>query len=143
MRSLESVGTVSDPPKFELTLTNGRDAKVAFRSEPVPPTINGALAPESRATLRAIDLHFHDLRHEAGCRTLERGWPLHHIQEMLGHANLSQTSTYLHAAEGGLQDSMRRSMSPRVANPWQTSTRWSNGLIATMNLMQTGKDRLH
>jgi hypothetical protein len=27
---------------------------------------------------------------------------------MLGHANLSQTSTYLHAAEMGLQESMRR-----------------------------------
>ena len=28
--------------------------------------------------------------------------------EMLGHANLSQTSTYLHASEMGLQESMRR-----------------------------------
>jgi hypothetical protein len=27
---------------------------------------------------------------------------------MLGHANLSQTSTYLHATEAGLQESMRR-----------------------------------
>jgi site-specific recombinase XerC len=58
--------------------------------------------------LRQIDLHFHDLRHEAGCRWLEAGWPIHHVQEMLGHANLSQTSTYLHAAEMGLQESMRR-----------------------------------
>jgi hypothetical protein len=58
--------------------------------------------------LKAIDLHFHDLRHEAGCRWLEAGWPLHHVQEMLGHTNLSQTSTYLHASETGLQESMRR-----------------------------------
>lgn len=55
-----------------------------------------------------VDLHFHDLRHEAGCRWLELGWPLHHVQEMLGHANLSQASTYLHASEMGLQQSMRR-----------------------------------
>jgi len=48
------------------------------------------------------------LRHEAGCRWLEQGWPIHHGQEMLGHANLSQTSTYLHASEMGLQESMRR-----------------------------------
>jgi len=27
---------------------------------------------------------------------------------MLGHANLAQTSTYLHASEIGLQESMRR-----------------------------------
>ena len=32
----------------------------------------------------------------------------HHVQEMLGHTNLSQTSTYLHANEMGLQESMRR-----------------------------------
>jgi site-specific recombinase XerD len=57
---------------------------------------------------RSIDLHSHDLRHEAGCRWLEAGWPIHHVQEMLGHANLSQTSTYLHAAEMGLQESMQR-----------------------------------
>jgi hypothetical protein len=55
-----------------------------------------------------VNLHFHDLRHEAGCRWLERGWPIHHVQEMLGHANLSQTNTYLHASEMGLQDSMTR-----------------------------------
>lgn len=66
------------------------------------------LSPASRAQLRAINLHFHDLRHEAGCRWLEAGWPIHHVQEMLGHTNLSQTSTYLHATEMGLQESMRR-----------------------------------
>jgi hypothetical protein len=53
-------------------------------------------------------LHFHDLPHEAGCRWLEAGWPINQVQEMLGHANLSQTSTYLHAAEMGSQESMRR-----------------------------------
>jgi integrase len=66
------------------------------------------LSAMSRAALKAIDLHFHDLRHEAGSRLLEAGWPLHHVQEMLGHANVSQTSTYLNATRIGLQDSMRR-----------------------------------
>jgi integrase len=73
-----------------------------------PAWVKGALAPASREALQAIDLHFNDFRHEAGCRWLEEGWPIHHVQEMLGHANLSQTSTYLHAAEKGLQESMRR-----------------------------------
>lgn len=68
----------------------------------------GGLASECRAQLRDIDLHFHDLRHEAGSRFLEQGWPIHHVQAMLGHANLSQTSTYLNVVRGGLQDSMRR-----------------------------------
>ena len=71
-------------------------------------TNHGKLAEESRTALRAIDLHFHDLRHEAGSRWLEAGWPIHHVKEMLGHANLSQTDTYLNAGRMGLHDSMRR-----------------------------------
>ena len=58
--------------------------------------------------LQTIDLHFHDLRHEGASRMLEAGWPLHHIQHMLGHASIEQTSTYLNVEKSGLQDSMRR-----------------------------------
>ncbi|HLG59370.1 MAG TPA: site-specific integrase [Vicinamibacterales bacterium] len=67
-----------------------------------------ALSVASRAALSAADLTFHDLRHEAGSRLLEAGWPLHNVAHMLGHANISQTSTYLNATRIGLQDSMRR-----------------------------------
>lgn len=66
------------------------------------------LAAASRAALKAIDLHFHDLRHEGASRLLEAGWPLHHVQEMLGHSSLEQTSTYLNVQRGGLQESMRK-----------------------------------
>ena len=66
------------------------------------------LAPESRAALKAIDLHFHDLRHEGASRLLESGWPLHHVQEMLGHSSLDQTSTYLNVQRGGLRESMQK-----------------------------------
>ena len=66
------------------------------------------LARESRQLLQAIDLHFHDLRHEAGSRMLEAGWPLHHEQYMLGHADVKQTATYLNATNLGLHDSMQR-----------------------------------
>jgi integrase len=68
----------------------------------------GKLAGESRATLATIDLHFHDLRHEAGSRWLEAGMPLHHVKEILGHANISQTDTYLNAGRIALQESMKR-----------------------------------
>jgi integrase len=37
----------------------------------------GRVSAENRAKLREIDLNFHDLRHEAGSRKLEAGWPLH------------------------------------------------------------------
>lgn len=73
-----------------------------------PVWIAGTLAAESRAQIRAIDLHFHDLRHEAGSRLLEAGWPIHHVKEMLGHANITQTDTYLNAGRMGLHDSMQR-----------------------------------
>lgn len=67
-----------------------------------------ALSAASREALARIDLTFHDLRHEAGSRLLEQGWPLHNVSHMLGHANIAQTSTYLNASKVGLQDSMRR-----------------------------------
>ncbi len=66
-----------------------------------------ALTPECRAKLRAIDLRLHDLRHEGASRFIEAGWPLHHVRDMLGHANLSQTSTYLNATGHGLQAAMK------------------------------------
>ena len=48
---------------------------------------------------------------------MESGWPLHHVQEMLGHANVSQTSTYLKATRLGLQESMRRFQHARTCTP--------------------------
>jgi integrase len=71
-------------------------------------TTGGKLSEESRAALRAIDLHFHDLRHEAGSRWLEAGMPLHHVKELLGHTNISQIDTYLNAGRIALQESMKR-----------------------------------
>jgi integrase len=53
------------------------------------------LAPESLAAYHAINLHFHDLRREFGSRVLESGSSLIEARDLLGHANISQTSTYL------------------------------------------------
>jgi integrase len=54
------------------------------------------------------NLHFHDLRHEAGSRLSEAGWPLHHVQHMLGHQDAKTTSIYLNATIQELTDSMKR-----------------------------------
>ena len=89
----------------------------AVRLTPAWTKTSKGLMAVSRESLAAIDLHFHDLRHEAGSRLLEAGWPLHHVQEMLGHANVSQTSTYLNATRVGLQDSMRRFDAASRCNP--------------------------
>jgi integrase len=71
-------------------------------------TATGALAPESQAVLDTLDLHFHDLRREGASRLLEAGWPLHYVSEMLGHADVKTTSTYLSLTRRGLLEAMRR-----------------------------------
>ena len=63
------------------------------------------------STLRAagiVDLRFHDLRHEGASRLLEAGWPLQHVQGMLGHADARTTSTYVNHTATQLVDSMKR-----------------------------------
>lgn len=97
---------VADPKKAWLTAVLR-----AHGHEPtwVPAPKGGrVLSAESRAQLAAIDLHFHDLRHEAGSRFLEAGWPVSHVQQMLGHADLKQTSTYLNVHATSLDESMKR-----------------------------------
>lgn len=66
------------------------------------------LTPESRAALREIDLHFHDLRREAGSRWLDLGVPLHTIRDWLGHTNITQTSTYLSGTQQTQHNAMRQ-----------------------------------
>lgn len=73
------------------------------------------LASESRAALEAIDLHFHDLRREAGSRWLEGGVPLHTIRDWLGHTNIAQTSTYLAGTIQTQHDAMRQFEERRAA----------------------------
>jgi integrase len=57
--------------------------------------VRGKLTSDSRAALRRINLHFHDLRREFASRLLESSADLHDVQMFLGHANVTQTSTYL------------------------------------------------
>jgi integrase len=59
------------------------------------------------ARAHIADLHFHDLRREAGSRWMDAGIPLATIQRWLGHANIAQTSTYLGASLGGDESDMR------------------------------------
>jgi integrase len=65
-------------------------------------------SPESRAALAKINLHFHDLRREAGSRWLENRVLLHEVKEWLGHSNISQTNTYLSATTATHDDAMAR-----------------------------------
>jgi integrase len=78
------------------------------RAEGAKPGKATNLSPACRATLQAIDLHFHDLRREAGSRWLDAGLPLHQVQAWLGHTNISQTSTYLAVTDTGADEAMAK-----------------------------------
>jgi integrase len=67
-----------------------------------------SLTKACRERLAKIDLRFHDLRHEADSRFVEAGWPIRHVKEMLGHASINTTDTYLNVTRLGLQESMRK-----------------------------------
>lgn len=56
---------------------------------------------------KITNLHFHDLRREAASRWMDAGVSLGTIQRWLGHANISQTSTYLGASLGNDAEDMR------------------------------------
>jgi integrase len=107
-----------------------------------PTWSHGSLSLESRTAFERIDLHYHDLRHEAGSRWLEAGWPLHKVRDMLGHARIDQTDTYLNASKTGLLDEMRRFDGMRcnpvakeagIAQPTDCNVHVEVGKTATVN----------
>jgi integrase len=109
-----------------------------------PIWIDGSLSAASRAQLEAINLHFHDLRHEGASRLLEAGWPLHHVQEMLGHSSIQQTSTYLNVTATGLQASMRKSDAARIrCNPVAISSTVEPPLDGNSDDLNNDKGLLH
>jgi len=65
------------------------------------------VAPACRRA-KLEDLHFHDLRREAGSRWLEGGVPRQTVRDWLGHTNVAQTSTYLASTLQGQHDAMTR-----------------------------------
>jgi integrase len=62
-----------------------------------------------------VGLRFHDLRHEAGSRKLEAGYPMHAVALWLGHTDLTTTARYLNADIGQLHALNDRPI-PRPAN---------------------------
>lgn len=67
----------------------------AHRIEPGWTKRGGSLDAASRAHLAQIDVHFHDLRHEAALRWHEAGVELNAIATLLGHHDLSLLRVYL------------------------------------------------
>lgn len=102
----------------------------------------GALSSECRAHLRSIDLRFHDLRREAGSRWHEGGFQLHEVRDLLGHANVSQTDTYLSAKIAGLRASMKRFDAAR-GKPVASATTIEQRPLGHEESKETPKEQLH
>jgi integrase len=67
-----------------------------------------------RETLRTINLHWHDLRHEALSRLADEGVPVHELQMLAGHANITTTQRYMNARANSLAESMRHARQRRA-----------------------------
>jgi site-specific recombinase XerD len=68
----------------------------------------------NRKALAQIDLHWHDLRHEALSRLADDGVPVHELQLLAGHANITTTQRYMNARASSLAESMREARERRV-----------------------------
>jgi integrase len=62
----------------------------------------GSLTDACRQRLAEIDLHVHDLRHEAASRRyFDDGWTLFDVSQLLGHTDVSTTERYLGVKDDG------------------------------------------
>lgn len=78
----------------------------------IEPTRTRAHGRVNREKLAEIDLHWHDLRHEAACRWLAKGLDLRAIHLLLGHADLKTTQRYLNVTD----EELRRTMAAKLWN---------------------------
>ena len=62
----------------------------------------------NRDALARIDLHWHDIRHEALSRLADDGVPVHELQLLAGHASITTTQRYMNARANSLAESMRQ-----------------------------------
>jgi len=71
--------------------------------------------PSNRKALGQINLHWHDLRHEALSRLADDGVPVHELQMLAGHANITTTHGYTNARAHSLAESKRQARGRRSA----------------------------
>jgi integrase len=71
--------------------------------------------PSNRKALAQINLHWHDLRHEALSRLADDGVPVHELQMLAGHASITTTQRDMNARANSLAESMRQERARRRA----------------------------
>jgi hypothetical protein len=81
----------------------------------------------NRKALAQINLHWHDLRHEALSRLADDSVPVHELQMPAGHASSTTTRRYLNARRTRLPNrcGRRACVTPRASpRPMKTRFRW-------------------
>jgi integrase len=91
--------------RLNLLLSNGIEPERRARGQ----------RPSNRDALAKIDLHWHDLRHEALSRLADDGVPVHELQMLAGHANITTTQRYMNARASSLAESMRHTRERRAS----------------------------
>lgn len=69
----------------------------------------------NREALARVDLHWHDVRHEALSRLADEGVPVHELQMLAGHASITTTQRYMNARANSLAESMRQARERRTS----------------------------
>ena len=112
-----------------------------LRANKSTPTWNKkkGLDVRSRARLRSIGLHFHDIRHEAASRWLELGMDLGVISNLLGHTTVAQTAAYLHTRLQAPGE-MMRAIDRRRAELEAEATRKRHNAVAGQDKLRTNAE---
>jgi site-specific recombinase XerD len=79
-----------------------------------PKRVGSGKRVSTRHELAEIDLHWHDLRHEALSRLADEGVPVHELRLLAGHASITTTQRYMNARPTSLAESMRRARERRI-----------------------------
>jgi integrase len=107
----EAVGSIKTA--WVVAVLKAHDVKPHWRRE-------GAwrdLSPASRVEFRAINLHWHDMRHEYASRLVERGVPLAQVRDLLGHASITTTERYDNQTLDNLQAAAAKLEAGKVFAP--------------------------
>ncbi len=87
---------------FDAAAIIARQPKRGARIFPVNHRTVSAYFTEAVAALDLIDLHLHDLRHEAISRLFAAGYRIEEVALVSGHRDWAMLKRYTHRSSGGL-----------------------------------------
>ena len=103
------------PARSSTLASSARASSNTTRRSTTPTRAARGQRPTNRKALAQINLHWHDLRHEALSRLADDGVPVHELQMLAGHASITTTQRYMNARANSLAESMRQARVRRAA----------------------------